>query len=83
MIRTVTLPLTILFKKIKEYTINVFLSSHKLKHKPNPLITTDILKLIKATNKVFIKLKTNPALRQEYNQYRNKLTMVIRNAKLN
>ena len=71
-------------KKIERIYTKCFpFESQTFKHKPNPWLTADILKSIKTKNELFIKLKTNPALRQEYNQYRNKLTMVIRNAKLN
>jgi hypothetical protein len=69
------------FKRI--YNISFPYQHTCFKNKSSPWLTTGILKSIKHKNKLFIKTKSNPDLISDYNKYRNKLTNIIRIAKLN
>ncbi len=49
----------------------------------SPWLTKGLLKSIRHKNSLFLQAKINPNLNQEYKTYRNKLTNLIRVAKLN
>ena len=71
-------------KKIKKIHNKSF-TYKKIKpsQRNTPWITTGILKSIKRKNKLYLKSKLNPNFKQDYKQYRNTLTNIIRNAKIN
>ena len=71
-------------KKIKKIHNKSF-TYKKIKpsQRNTPWITTGILKSIKRKNKLYLKSKLNLNFKQDYKQYRNTLTNIIRNAKIN